>query len=82
MLTQIPDGQHAAQPGQQAVVVALRAVAGITVDGLWDGAPSTHGVSSAGLHMPGAASLAHTASRVARSSGLINPRSSDMPSSC
>ncbi len=49
---------------------------------VWLGVPSTQGVSLSGLHMPGAASLANTASRVARNSGVIIPRSSDMPSDC
>ena len=40
----------------------------------WVGVPSTHGLSSSGLHMPGAASLANTASTVARVSGVSQPR--------
>lgn len=35
----------------------------------FEGAPFTHGAFCSGLHIPGAASLAHTASIVARSSG-------------
>ncbi|COV99180.1 Uncharacterised protein [Mycobacterium tuberculosis] len=35
-----------------------------------DGVPARQGVSSAGLAMPGAASLANTASTVARASGV------------
>jgi len=37
------------------------------------GPPSTHGASSSGLHMPGAASLASTASMVAGASGSSKP---------
>ena len=44
------------------------------------GSPSTHGVSSSGLHMPGAAHLANTASSVARASGSSSPRNSLIPS--
>ena len=38
-----------------------------------EGVPLTHGASSAELHMPGAASFAKTASRVARASGVEIP---------
>jgi hypothetical protein len=44
------------------------------------GGPSTTGASSSGLAMPGAASLASTASRVARASGVSQPLSRDIPS--
>ncbi|VAZ99164.1 hypothetical protein LAUMK35_04231 [Mycobacterium pseudokansasii] len=42
--------------------------------------PSTTGLSSCGLHMPGAASLANTASRLARASGVSQPLMRDIPS--
>src|ERR1700733_2929505 len=45
-----------------------------------DGVPLTQGVSSAELHIPGAASLANTASRVARASGVRYPLIGDIPS--
>ncbi len=46
---------------------ALRVSASIAA---CDGVPARQGVSSAGLAMPGAASLANTASTVARASGV------------
>ncbi len=46
----------------------------------WEGVPLRHGWSSAELHMPGAASLAKTASHVARASGVSQPLIGDMPS--
>ncbi|CFH21567.1 Uncharacterised protein [Mycobacterium tuberculosis] len=46
----------------------------------FEGAPFTHGAFCSGLHIPGAASLAHTASIVARSSGVTYPLSRDIPS--
>ena len=44
------------------------------------GVPLMQGSSSAGLHMPGAASLAKTASMVARASGVSQPLIGVMPS--
>ena len=46
----------------------------------WDGVPLRQGSSSAALHIPGAASLANTASMVARASGLSQPLIGVMPS--
>ncbi len=45
-----------------------------------EGEPLTHGVSSAELHIPGAASLANTGSNVARASGVKYPLIGDIPS--
>ncbi|COX94060.1 Uncharacterised protein [Mycobacterium tuberculosis] len=44
------------------------------------GVSSTSGVWSSGLHAPGAASLANTASMVARNSGVSRPLIRDIPS--
>ena len=54
-------------------MVALSGAAGVVLDGLLRrGAAHTRG-GSAGLHMPGAASFAKTASMVARASGVRYP---------
>ena len=51
-------------------MIALSSAAGVASMASSNGLPLTHGVSSAGLHIPGAASLAKIASRVARASGV------------
>ena len=47
-----------------------------------DGSPSMHGFWSSGLHIPGAADLADTASHRPRVSGSMRPRTSLVPSRC
>ncbi|KBP58592.1 hypothetical protein V968_01338 [Mycobacterium tuberculosis TB_RSA58] len=71
MLAQFPGGDQRAQPGQQPVVVALGLAAGVAVDGgRIGGGVDDRGVWSSGLVAPGAASLASTASKVARAWGV------------
>ena len=84
MLAQLAGGQHAAAHRFEAVVVALGLAARI---GLHRGLarwPVHTGPRRRGLHMPGAASLASTASRVARVSGSSSPLIllTGAPSSC
>ena len=56
--------------GAERVVTALGVPADVALPLSSDGVPSTLGVASSGLHIPGAASLARTASKAARASGV------------
>ena len=69
MLTELTGGQQGAAGGEQGVVVALSGLRVSPWMAACDGVPLIQGWSSAGLHIPGAASLAKTASMVARASG-------------
>ena len=74
VLTELTGRQQGACGGEKGVVVALPKRCGCRPE--WRLARvcrSTQGVSSAELHMPGAASLANTASNVARASGVRYP---------
>ena len=62
MLTELTAFQHTAPDRDERVVLALRQIAVSLSICSCVGVPETHGCSSAGLHIPGAAHLAKIAS--------------------